>query len=330
MYYESPYDTEACAYIARPELISSIQKAHLQGELHAAQIDAGRDDEGFTIYLVYGGSTFSDEIKFFSHPIYVSVPDTKDEEILVVDVRNYGSWDAPNMRFKVRNAPEYAFAIRRAILTHLANSGRPEVLRDISNIPAMTYVALITEAISHRFGADPAERSTISALVAYYYYSLFRTVPMNVEQEMPMLMGKIAKMTAVPLEYVKNALADMNAMLTLQDLCDEIVKKVNSPAFSSLNLGVLFTLVNGSWMGGGTREVVTVGLQHVPTWLMLCEAGLVSRTYKKTTLARVAQRFDKGTEGRSFVRAMDVLCGGHDAVEIDGKVDTYYQSQARL
>ena len=331
MFMKSPFDTVALSAVPFKHLIEAVTRALVAAELPTLTVKAGDAEEGFQIYMVQGGNSFADQVPFFNHPLlFTHTAGGRNEKVCVIDVRNFGRYNANEKSFIVRAPAEYALAIRRAILTHLWTNGKGNVIRDLSDLPAMTFCALLSESIGHRFSANPFEQSVLATLAAFFYYCQFTDASELGEVESAMLQAKIAKITSVPATTVAEVLKDVNCLHGIESFVDVVKSKINGPAFENFNLGTLFTLMRGSWFGTGAAEMVGVALEHPPTWISLVDASVASQTYKRTSMARISQRFTRGNIAVSFMRAVDALVGGPNAVLNDGKVDTDYSSQCRL
>ena len=333
MFTNSAFDTAACAGVPLSKLIDAATRALVSGSLPELNVRAGLREEGFLIHLVEGGNAFADEVPYFHHPLIFNaqgVGDRESKSVIIIDVRNYGRYDAQRRRFVVRNAPEYSLAVRRAILNKLWMEGRPEILRDVSDLPVMTFCALLSDTIGHRFSATPYEQSVIATLAAFYYYSQFTNDDDFGDAERHLLTGKIHRITQVPVELVQDVIREVKCLHGIESLIDTIRNHVNNPAFDNFNLATLLTLVRNSWFGSGASEIVGASMEHTPTWIALVEASVASQTFKRTPLSRLSQRFTRNNIAGSFLRSVDVLCGGPEAVMKDGETDTDYSSQSKL
>ena len=98
-------------------------------------------------------------------------------------------------------------------------------------------------------------------------------------------------------------------------------------ALENFNLGTLFAVTASTWFGSNSRETIMVGLEHIPTWLTIISSSLGNAVYKRSTLAKIAQKYDKGNLGKSFQRSLETLMGGPAAVmQADGRPDGAYQA----
>lgn len=311
--YETAYDTTACSGSRVRKLVEDIQKAAVMGGLGTITVSQKENGSDFMIYTAEGGAASIDTVPFFAHPVFAKLNDTNE---LVVDIRAYGKYNAPQSQFVVRNGPEYAWSLKRAILNKLWVQGRTDAIRDLSPIPMAVYSSLISECIARRFALDPSEQMTVASLSAFFYYCLFRDTNFT-EEGIHRMVGTIARNTRIPADKIYNSIGDLKMILDLDELCAVIRERCNNVALDNLNTGVLYAACCGNWFGTNAREILAVGLEHPPTFVMIVAASLESATYKRSTLAKISARYDKQGAGDNFIRSINVLLGGSEAIAQD-------------
>lgn len=318
--YKTAYDTSACSGFRVRDVQDQLEKGALQMAMRSMRIKTNHDEEGFTLHLLEGGNSAADVIPYFRHPVLLpstskNVGGDDGGVQFAVDVRNFGKYNAPQQVFIVKNAPEFAWNVKRAILNHVWVTERPEILRDISPIPAQTYSTLLAECISHRFALDPAQKFQVQALAAFFYYGLFFESRTLDEMERNKLAGMISRATKVPAEKVFEWLGDTPLLNSLEEFCQACAKVTGSVALDKFNTGVLVAIAGGTWYGTNSRENIAVALEHVPTWIMCVEASLSEATFKRSMLAKISSRFDKQGAGDAFSRTLNVLLGGDRVIQ---------------
>lgn len=312
------YDTTAYSF-NQTRLDEELRKGLYTSGFHAVQVSLEQFVDPFSIYLVEGGNSAADSIQFFRHPFLLRKNDQMKEDVLVLDVRSFGKYSAPHAQFAIRNGIEYVWHLKRTILNQVWIDGRVEVLRDLSSLPMVVYAALISQTISRRFALDPAEQMSVAALAAYFYLSLFTDEEEFSEHERPLIYKKIADATKVPVNNVSKVLEGLPCLHGLPALCDAIKMRVGNVALDNFNIGTLLAVTTNTWYGTNAQDVLGVGLEHIPTWLMIVEASLSSATFKRSTLAKISQQYDKGDAGKNLRRSIEVLIGGNKAVTSGGK-----------
>lgn len=316
----SAYDTTACSGFILTKLSDELVRSAAQGGLNKITVSLNKFAEPLDIYLVEGGSPAEDVVPFFRHPYPAHIPSlNKDRPVLTLDVRSFGSWNPSQREFRVKNGIEYAWAIKRTILNHLWMEGRPEVLRDISPLPLIVYSQLIGQSVARRFALDPAEQMIVTVLAGYFYLCLFTDETKHSDIDLTQVEGKLGRHLRMPAALVTKTLKDIECMHSLGELCEQIHKRVGNIALQDFNEGTMLQVVSGTWFGTNAREVLAVGLEHVPTWLAIVDASLSSATFRRSTLAKIVQQFDKNEAGKLYHRSIDALIGGADAITANGQ-----------
>lgn len=318
--YKTAYDTSACSGFRVKDTEDKLTKGLYSNAFHSASIQLNEHTEAFQLHLLEGGNSSADVIPFFNHPLPIK-GFSKDAETglavreFVVDVRNFGKWYAPNEQFIVRNQPEYAWNIKRALLNQMWVNERVELLRDISTIPAAVYAALMSECIARRFALDAGEQATISVLACYFYFGLFTDDKEYDEFEKNKVAGNIARITRIPAEKVFEIIDGLRILSSLEDFCNACKEKTGSVSLNDFNIGVLIAICSGNWFGTNARENLAVGLEHIPTWIMIVAASLDEATFKRSVLAKVSARYDKNNAGDNFIKSLNVILGGANVIQ---------------
>jgi hypothetical protein len=264
-------------------------------------------------YILEGGNSHSDNVLFFTHPLYFKTgsKDKHGQPIykLAVDLRNYGKYSPTVGRFTIRNVPEYNWSTERVLLNELWISGTIDTLRDISPIPVLTYANLISECLAKRFALNLAEQFRCNIISSYFYYNLFTNNKVYDETEYNRIVLTIGRVLKIETDTVYDTLEFLNkkTISDISELTDTIKTSVQNESMKHLNLGMLLAITTSTWFGTNAKEILAVGLEHPPTWLMIVYASINEATFKRSVLSKISARFDKGGAGDTFVKAMKSL-----------------------
>lgn len=315
--YKTPFDTTAGMGYRYANITQELRAALVGGGLAVHSANDGQYGASahgrHLLALLQGGNSFADSVHFFKHPVFLRAD---DKEYVCLDVREFGKWNQPQQRFDVRNAPEFVWSVKRALLTAIWNDDRVSTLRDISNLPAQVYCALVSESVARRFALDMAEQATVAVLAGYFYFCLFSDEAEVDEDEKNSLASKIARITSVDASRVFQIIDPISPRLAdIAALCDAVKVQVGNVALQNLNPATFLSVICGNWYGHNSREILSMGLEHVPTWLMIVSASLSSQTFKRSTLSKISSRFDKRGAGDTFTQALSALLGGPEGVQ---------------
>lgn len=311
---QSAYNTTAHMGDKLEVLINPLTKALLTDSLRIMRYTLSHDDEKVPVVLVEGGSIAADSIPYFNHPIIISNPKDHKEIIVAVDCRNFGIYNKPSQKFIVRNKTELQFAVQRSILNYIWITGRKEALRDVSSLPAAAYASLVSESVGRRYALNMQDQMIIQVLACFFYYSSFVAETTLDEMQYDRIVGAIARCTRVPAESIYSILDNSRPISTLSDLCEACKVKTGSVALENFDVGILFSIVAGSWIGTNSRDLVCVGLDHIPTWLMIVFAGVTEATYKRSVLAKLMERVIKRHNAETFVKNLNVIFSTEEGI----------------
>lgn len=293
------YDTLACNGFKLADILNNLTKAHGLDGLDNKEFFSSRTDMAFSYSLVKSGNSFSDNIKHFAHPIIFNTVNKDDKgqyiKQFALDIRNFGRWDKNEDKFIIRSHPQYQWAVNRLILNNYWLTDAPELLRDMSALPAKVYAALISDSLTKRFALDPKTQYTIAIISCYFYYCLFTDYKEMSDNEYDRSVSGISKTLKQDATFVYDVLDSLEKRVLndLDDFAQAIKDITQNVSLDKINKGILVSLTCNSWIGDNARELVAVGLEHPPTWISIVNGACTESTYKRSLIAKIAGRFSK-------------------------------------
>jgi hypothetical protein len=310
--HETAFDTTARMGDRTRVMQQTLQEAEQLKVLRELVVNVNNVGYAIGLSIVCGGHVKSDTIPAFNHPIYID--NGKGQMRSYVDARNFGRWDNGQQRFRVTNPDELLWNLRRAVLQHLWINEPKATFRDVSPLPIKLYCSMISQAISRRFSLNPAETLRVSVACAYAYLSFFSD---DGEEDFDRVAIKITQAVGTwGREIVDEVLQNIEPVSNLEEMCECIKKSSQTVRLDEFNYGLLMNLVAGNWYGSNARETICVGLEHIPTWLMITWSSLTEATFKRSNVAKLAQQFDQRGAGDSFDLAMKALTGKLDSTKL--------------
>jgi hypothetical protein len=303
--FNTAYDTLVCSSYRLKDIEDGVLAASIQEGLQGITIDVPGSDNHVTVNMITGGTPMTDVIPYFTHPLWAKSRDGKLGTYL--DVRSFVRFERQNSGFKVRNRVELQWQVERAVLGQLWVTGSVNALRDISMLPMTAYSTMLSEVIARKYSLDPGEQLITQVVAAYFYCCLFSDEDEFDEIEYGRMVNKIAMATRAPAKRVFEICDELKPQHNLVEFCEAVKKATGSIRLEDFNEGVLLAISSGNWFGTNARENMAVALEHIPTWLMICYACLSEATFKRSTVAKLVERFGRGPTGDSFVRTMQVM-----------------------
>lgn len=313
MIRNTAYDTVAeYGFASEKNIINSLQKCLINNTLTKEEIKL---ESGEILYYYLVESSECEVIKF-DHPILIETFEkdkyNKPIKAIVADVRNFGKYDVFNVKFNVKNKPEYELAKNRAILNTLWLIDEYKYkLENISPLPAKIYSTTITELIGRRYNLAFDNRVIISIISCYFYYNLFTNSKVYSDSEYQNIIKKISlHLKPIPIENIYNVLdnLDKKVILDISELIDIIKKECVNEALNNLDLGIFTQLFNGLWYSATGRNVLLTSVELPPLWILLCHTSLTEETYKKLMFSSLTQKYKKDKEEiNSFTKSLQNL-----------------------
>lgn len=295
MIFKTAYDTTACSGFgpAIKRTVEAVQAAGIYGELQYLK--------DTNILMVQGNGNYANEIPAFAHPI--AYLDQHKNEQLVFDARSCGSWDSQQHEFRVRNQVEFTLASYRAKYNKVWLTERPETLRDFSPLPLSVFAAWVSESVARRFALDPREQFELAIISGIYYCTLFMQDGQFEEKDKLRIGSAVSRAVRAKPEDVFEILDQLETVpKSVHDFCALAAKLPRSVRLSEFNPGLLFAILGGTWYGANAKELIAVALEHPPTWICILLSALNERSYKNSTVTKVAERI-AGRASGDFIRA---------------------------
>ena len=303
MIYTTPYDTTVGKMIDLKQVDKGIKEAMIRDMSHQRTLDVSQIYNTKCAFIVGSGSA-EENIPFFSHPVLVNHGAVS---ILFTDLRPFVRKNEINglelnSTLPVKNTTEYNFTISRAILSLAWIEGKQSVVKNDLRWAGIVYAMWLSDVISKRYALDPRDQMLIAIVAYYFYYSLFSNDEMSGEEQDKIALHVIkALKTPSPVVYeVFDKAGDLKSM---DDLCEAIKRVCDNRRLDDFNPGILLTIISNSWYGLYSREILSVCLEHPPTFCAMVYASVTERTFKNYLISRIAERYGKHGQSDDFVKA---------------------------
>jgi len=243
------------------------------------------------IYLVTGfGSTSN--IPTFNHPLTFELEGDKKT---FVDVRTCIKLDPHSLSetsYIVKDVDEFNFNIYRSQLQHLWATDLPSILRDFSTLPISAFANLISEHTTRRLALDPRDTLIITVLAGVLYLNLFKDEINSEDSKVAavQMSNKLSVNLGVKQQLIYEIILNHTSISNIDEFCTACQEVSNSVRLRDLNHVTLFGIVGPNWYGFNGRELMSVALEHPPTWISLIYRALNSRGYNNSGLSKFMER----------------------------------------
>lgn len=310
MIYPTAYDTTVGKAFQMAKTVRAIQESAVRDTPYHrvfGLLNLNDEDIKTIPWFVVGSNSSESQIPFFNHPILVELVE-KNEKVLCADIRPYASFNPNHFNdddaIRIKNKIGLNLEKLRLSLNLLWLDKRPSMLREISIIPMSIFSNWISESITRRFGLSPKDQMVISIVCCFYYYSLFSHNDDLDDEEKNRLISSTMKSTRAPITMVEEILSTIKPMPSIKEFSASIKELVDNIRLENFDEGVLINLVIASWFGVEAKQLISVAMEHPPTWISIVYSSFTEKSYKNTVISKISQRY-LGSKGENdFVRSL--------------------------
>lgn len=300
-YFEDSYKTTVGAVLNTSSIESNIKKCMVTDLLSRENLNV-RDIGDVLPVFVTGAVDSESNIPPFAHPIMILSP--HKEKTLCSDMRYFlrKDPDAREIENRIRNLTEFNFAKGRAIINLMWVTERVGQVRSDFQFAGTVFAAVISEAIARNYALDIRDKLAVNIATHFYYQSLFTSDTEFDEDARQKMAIHTINATKAPSELVYQVIDKIKTIEGVNDFCKVLPEIVDNVRLKDFNLAILFTILKNSWYGTNSKEILTVAVEHPPTWIAVVYSALSERTYRNTMVYQVAEKIGKRGGIEEFVR----------------------------
>lgn len=310
--FKSPYDTLPCRMYRNDEIYKAVQMMIASGDPALPKVGGPMFATSQSHQEVTVGSHFvidgAVNLPLFAHPIVIE--NLNDGKVVFYNVvadardvtkRGYESG------WKVTSQSEFNLIRTRLILEArwLMNSLSGAQTAPVLNFPMRMFSRWIGDALARRFNMDLDATVRVQAIAAFMYMSMHHGDTEIKDYELVDMAMKISRGINVPTAIVSEVLQDITFFSNVEEFCDALLTRVGSSKLDGLNPVVLYGIIRGSWFGKNASELVSVAIEHPPTFDALLHAAAGSSTLQRTLLGTLVKAELRDREALAFVETIN-------------------------
>ena len=309
MIYADSYQTKIGSAFITKSIETAIKQAIIKDGLDTVSLNVNHEGKFKPIYVT-GYYSSELEIPLFTHPI--SILNFNHQNYLCTDLRLYVRKDVSlnDIESGIRNLTEYNFVKSRSILNLLWLNDEIDSIKNSLSFAGIVYAAWLSDIIAKTFALDFKDQTIINVVAHVFYQSLFNNVVNFDNEYKEKLAVHTIKATNTKAEFVLGILDRIERLNSIEDFCNSVKDIVENVRLKDFNIAVLLTIVKNSWYGTNAKEILSVALEHPPTWIAIIYTSLNERTYKSSMLYRVAERLGKRGISDTFLNNFRHLIEG--------------------
>lgn len=300
MLYKDCYETT----MGQTEPIDSI-KHHLnvcfiQNPLSEVSLGFGSCNGVYPVFLT-GLFDTEQQVPFFSHPVPFSY---KGIDYLVNDARlcmNAKGAEMSELADTVKNRVEYNFVRGRAVLSAMWQAGEVDTIRARLRFAGEVFASFLSQAVSRAYALMASEQLQIQVACLYWWASLHEKDTQFDEHTKQDWAVHIIKSTRARSDEVTSVLSMMPKMGRIDDLAKAIEIAAQNQRLQDFSTPELLTLLKNAWYGNNAQRIISVAIEHPPTWCAMVFACLQERTYKNSLLTKSAEMLGRRGVAENYV-----------------------------
>lgn len=281
--------------------------------------DQGLQDESlglvnngeYRAIFITGKFSSETDIPLFTHPITIN--NFQGKNFLVTDLRLFlgkYTWDS-KIDTLIKNRTDFNFAKSRAMLNLIWLNEGSSVLKNNLSFAANVFSAVVSETISRAFALDYNDLITIGVVAEIYYYSLFVDSESLSDDDKQKIVVHIIRSGKIRADYLYDIMDKLGPMKDLSGFCDNVVSVIENVRLSKFNSAILLSILANSWYGTNAKEIISISLEHPPTWIALVYTALSEKTFKSSAIFKSADRLGKRGVAEQFSSAYSALVKNH-------------------
>lgn len=254
-----------------------------------------------TFTVLEDDSNMPVDIPSFVHPLFVN---KEHHEGLFVDARPFVTRNRQSGELKVTEAASYNLLLARAGLEQIWRTEPVSVIRSMSALPASVYAHWLAENIQKRFNLEPENQYKLVVFSAWFYYSLFTDDELPDSHDYLKIVQGISKSTRISADAIMAILDGQPFVKNVHDYCARLQDVTGSIVLKGFSSILLNPILASTWYGANSAELVSVAIEHVPTFLAIVMSAMTERSFSRSPMSKMIERVPAKNSADEFLLQM--------------------------
>lgn len=294
------YDTTVGSVLLKDSVKKELAQLYIRAVYEANNFTVQKDKTNI-FYIDHKATKIMDDIPALIHPLlYIDDNQTK---VLFSDVRMFINLKDSDRydEMVATNPSELAFVTLRTDVNALWIDGEQDNIRRTLGLANKIYAGWISDTITKRFGLNPEEQLKIFVIAHYFYRTQFYARSEFSTDEKYEFSFHTIKDSKVSPKFVNDILEALGPMDSIVDFIEEVKRVIQSRRLTDLNLGTLITIMGTTWYGTNSKEILSVALEHPPTFTTLVAVSLTQRFYKKSAIHNISTKYCRSGDIQLYI-----------------------------
>lgn len=297
--FKDSYQTTVGSVLVTKTIEQAIKEAIIKDNVNIVNLGVDNNQNYKPIFIT-GSYSSENDIPLFTHPITINF---NHVNYVCTDVRLFVNKNTPidQIENNVKNRTEFNFAKSRGILNLVWMNDGVNSIKNGLSFAGTVFSAWLSETISKAYVLDFKDQTVLAIITSLYYQSLFIDGSELDDDTKQRLAVHTIKATKAPAQLVFSVFDKIKSMSSIEDYCSCVKEILENVRLNNFNLAMLLTIVRNSWYGTNSKEIISVALEHPPTWCAIVYTALSERTFKSSMVYRIAERFGKRGASDEFI-----------------------------
>lgn len=278
-----PSEATACSFIKLDGIIKDIEQYALSNE--SSQLFPLRNALGNDLYMLTAGTGC--RAKPFGVPIKIKYG---PKDAYVVDARQVTAISSMN-NFRITSLPDYELLGLVGLTTTIWDSVDRHLIANIASDLSPIYATWLSSTISAAFNLAVDQRTEISILAAYFYWS-----QLGIETDVDRIGARIAQDLKLEFSRVIGVIDTAGELANLQSFVDALKTTSAGVRLDKFDIPTLYQVSAGVWMGAMGRSIMEVALEYPAYIVALTNMALTDRSYRRSRFFEYVNLFDRRPE----------------------------------
>lgn len=234
------------------------------------------------------------EYPILDHPLVIQ---NGMRKVIVADGRPFLRWEAKTQTSFIYNLPGCIFTMVRSILMYdWVNTQDRNDIETKSSWAGSLYANYVADIIIRLTGVNIMYRDTVRIVAADMWFHLHRDEDSRVGIEDEIV--ALHYMLNLHPEVIGEVLVNLPVPKNLAGLVANIAA-LGEPRLVGLTIPSVMSALSGGWMGSNGRVILSVALDHPPTWCAVAYMAATEKMFSKSALGTAAKVYKHRSE--SFI-----------------------------
>ena len=289
-----PKDATSCSFIKLDGIVRDLEGyalSHNSSQLQALNNAIGKD-----LYLLVAGTEC--RAKPFGVPVKIKI---HNKECYVVDARQVTAISAMNA-YKVTNQPDFDLLGWIGLMTAIWDSEDKSLVANLATDLSPIYATWISSTVSAAFNLDVDQRTEVSIVAAYFYWSL-----LGIEESVDKISSRIAKDMKLDFNKVIDVVENAGEVKDLAGLVTALKSTSGGVRLDKLDIAALYQVSTGAWMGANGRSIMEIAIEYPPYIVALTYKALTEKGYRRSRFFEYVSLFDRRSEINNLPNSLEYL-----------------------